>query len=63
MNIQQARKPAAKVKVTGRPLWHVSLNAWVQRGRKRLKAMWCAAALKQCAKCGPCGPQVLERAA
>ena len=60
MNIQQARKPAAKVKVTGRPLWQVSLRASIQRGGKRLKTMLCAAALKQCA---PCGPQVLERAA
>ena len=65
MNIQQARKcePAAEVKVIGRPLWQVSLKAWVQRGRKRLKAMWCAAALKQCAKCGPSGSQVLGHAA
>ncbi len=47
MNIQQARKPAAKVEVIGRPMWQVSLKASVQRGRKRLKAMLCAAALNE----------------
>jgi hypothetical protein len=31
MNIQQARKPAAKVEVTGRALCQVSLKASVQR--------------------------------
>jgi hypothetical protein len=57
MNIQQARKP---VKVVGRPLWQVSLMASIRRGQKRVKAMFCATALKHCAACGP---QVLGRAA
>jgi hypothetical protein len=47
MNIQQLRVLAANVKVIGRPLWQVSLRASVQRGRKRLKAMLCAAALNK----------------
>jgi hypothetical protein len=45
MNIQQARQPA--VEVIGRPMWQVSLKASVQRGRKRLRAMLCAAALNE----------------
>jgi hypothetical protein len=45
MNIQQARQPA--VEVIGRPMWQVSLKASVQRGRKRLKAMLCGAALNK----------------
>jgi hypothetical protein len=60
MNIQLAHKPAAKAKVTGRPMWRVSLRAAVQRGRRRIKVLFCAAALKHCAACGP---QVLGRAA
>jgi hypothetical protein len=40
MGIQQARKPVAKVEVTGRPLWQVSLKAWIQRGEKRVKRGW-----------------------
>jgi hypothetical protein len=47
MNIQQLRLPVANVKVIGRPMWQVSLKASIQRGRKRLKAMLCAAALNK----------------
>jgi hypothetical protein len=47
MNIQELRLPAANVKVIGRPMWQVSLRASLQRGRKRLKAMLCAAALNE----------------
>jgi len=46
--------------VTGRPMWQVSLKASIQRGQKRLRAMLCAIALKQCA---PCQAQVFGRAA
>jgi hypothetical protein len=47
MNIRQLRLLAANDKVIGRPLWQVSLRASIQRGRKRLKAMLCAAALNK----------------
>ncbi len=47
MNIQELRLPAANVKGIGRPMWQVSLRASLQRGRKRLKAMLCAAALNK----------------
>ena len=53
MNIRQACKPCkpgARVKVTGRPLWQVSLRASLQRGRKRFKAMLCASVAKLCAR-------------
>ncbi len=67
MNIHQARQPALKVEVIGRPMWQVSLKASVQRGRKRLKAMLCASVAKLRASvlkhCASCGPQVLGRAA
>jgi len=36
MNSQQAYQPEDKVKVTGRPMWQVSLVASIQRGQKRL---------------------------
>ncbi len=37
MNTQQAYEPEDKVKVTGRPMWQVSLMASIQRGQKRIK--------------------------
>jgi len=37
MNTQQAYEPEDKVKVTGRPMWQVSLVASIQRGQKRIK--------------------------
>jgi hypothetical protein len=37
MNTQQAYQPEDKVKVTGRPMWQVSLMASIQRGQKRMK--------------------------
>jgi hypothetical protein len=40
MDIQQARKPVAKVEVTGRPMWQVSLMSSIQRGEKRVKRGW-----------------------
>ena len=58
MNSQQACEAAAKVEVTGRPMWQVSLRASVQRGQKRLKAK--LGALKQCV---PGQPQVLGQVA
>jgi hypothetical protein len=36
MNTQRTYEPADKVKVTGRPMWQVSLVASIQRGQKRL---------------------------
>ncbi len=60
MNSQQACEPAAKVEVTGRPMWQVSLRASVQRGQKRLKARLRARVLKQCP---PGQPQVLRQVA
>ena len=47
MNIQQALKPVAKVEVIGRPHVAGNLRASLQRGKKRLKAMLCAAALNE----------------
>ena len=60
MNHQPTREPALKVALTGRPKWQVSLKASVQRGRKRLKAVLCAALSEHCASCQP---QALGRAA
>ena len=60
MNSQQAREPAAKVEVTGRPMWQVSLMASVQRAHKRLKARLGARILDECA---PRRPQALTRVA
>jgi hypothetical protein len=60
MKNQLTRERAAKVALTGRPKWQVSLKASVQRGRKRLKAVLCAALSRLCASCQP---QALGRAA
>jgi hypothetical protein len=53
MNHQETPQPASRPKLTGRPLWQVSLKASVQRIRKRRRAKLYAAVRTHCAACQP----------